>query len=62
MKKMTSAGGAQNFLMNDGNINSKPAWSFDGSKIYFHRMAPLVAVKYRLFSILSDGSLSYPQN
>jgi Tol biopolymer transport system component len=32
-----SDGSNLKFFINDGNINSKPAWSLDGSKIYFHR-------------------------
>jgi Tol biopolymer transport system component len=56
IKKMTSAGAAQIFVINDTNINSKPSWTGDGARILFHRMAPLEALKYRLFSIQSDGT------
>src|SRR4029077_10012351 len=28
------------YLIDDGNINSKPAWSLDGRTLYFHRMVP----------------------
>ncbi len=56
IKKMTSNGASQSFLINDTNINSKPNWSLDGSKIYFHRIAPGESIKFRLFSILPDGT------
>jgi Tol biopolymer transport system component len=43
-------------LINDGNINSKPAWSLDGRSIYFHRMEldPLVEGKFGVFRINPD--------
>lgn len=46
------------YLINDGNINSKPAWSLDGRSIFFHRMelAPLVEGKFGVFRIGADGS------
>ncbi len=56
IKKMSANGSSPIYLINDGNINSKPAWSIDGSRIYFHRMAPIEAVKWRLYSFLPDGT------
>ena len=46
------------YLINDGNINSKPAWSLDGQTIYFHRMEldPLVEGKFGVFSISKTGA------
>ena len=43
-------------LINDGNINSKPAWSLDGQSVFFHRMEldPLVEGKFGVFRIGSD--------
>ena len=45
------------YLIHDGNINSKPAWSLDGQTIFFHRMEydPLVEYKFGVFSIGVDG-------
>jgi Tol biopolymer transport system component len=42
-------------LINDGQINSKPAWSLDGQTIYFHRMEP-PDYRFRVFRIGKDGS------
>ena len=44
------------WLINDGQINSKPAWSLDGRHIYFHRMEPLKAPRWGVFRIKTDGS------
>jgi len=44
------------FLINDGNINSKPAWSLDGQTIFFHRMVPADGYRFRVFSILPNGT------
>src|SRR4029079_10782600 len=35
---MQADGSDQHAVIDDGNINSKPAWSTDGSTIYFHRL------------------------
>lgn len=56
IKVMTSTGANQSFVINDTQINSKPAWSNDGTKLYFHRMAPLETAKCRLFTIKPDGT------
>ncbi len=44
------------WLINDGQINSKPAWSLDGKSIYFHRMEPLKEIRWGVFRINVDGS------
>ncbi len=52
-------GGNAHDLINDGNINSKPAWSLDGQTIFFHRMAlvaPFEEGKFGVFSMARDGS------
>lgn len=43
------------YLIDDGNINSKPAWSLDGQTVYFHRMVP-PDYRFRVFSIAADGT------
>ncbi|HET7791915.1 MAG TPA: hypothetical protein VFL64_00900, partial [Rhizobacter sp.] len=43
------------FLINDGNINSKPAWSLDGQTIFFHRMVP-PDYRFRVFRIAPNGT------
>ena len=48
------AGGALSnprYLIDDGNINSKPAWSLDSQTVYFHRMVPADGFRFRVFSI-----------
>jgi len=44
------------WLIDDGNINSKPAWSLDGQTIYFHRMVPAVELRWGVYRIALDGS------
>lgn len=44
------------YLIEDGNINSKPAWSLDSQTIYFHRMVPAEGFRFRVFSIRPDGT------
>jgi len=43
-------------LIDDGNINSKPAWSLDGNTVFFHRMEPLVELKFGVFRISKTGT------
>lgn len=43
------------YLIDDGNINSKPAWSLDSQTVYFHRMVP-PDYRFRVFSIRADGT------
>lgn len=50
-----AAGGNASYLIDDGNINSKPAWSLDGQTIYFHRMVP-PDYRFKVFRIAPDGS------
>jgi len=57
--RMANADGSHAaYLINDGNINSKPAWALDGRSLFFHRMelAPLVEGKFGVFRIGVDGS------
>ncbi len=42
-------------LINDGQVNSKPAWSLDGQTVYFHRMVP-PDYRFRVFRINVDGT------
>lgn len=44
------------YLIDDGNINSKPAWSLDSQTIYFHRMVPADGFRFRVFSISANGT------
>jgi len=48
-------GGNMRYLIDDGNINSKPAWSLDGQTIYFHRMVP-PDYRFKVFRMSNDGS------
>ena len=43
------------YLIDDGNINSKPAWSRDSQTVFFHRMVP-PDYRFRVFRIDVDGS------
>lgn len=45
------------WVVNDGQINSKPAWSLDGQTIYFHRMEPLASTPptWGVFHIAPTG-------
>jgi Tol biopolymer transport system component len=51
-------GGNASYLIDDGNINSKPAWSLDGQSIFFHRMelVPLVEGKFGVFRMSRNGT------
>lgn len=54
--RIAGASGANaRYLIDDGNINSKPAWSLDGQTIYFHRMVP-PDYRFRVFRIGRDGT------
>jgi TolB protein len=50
-----AGGGNAHYLIDDGNINSKPAWSLDGETIYFHRMVP-PDYRFKVFRMANDGS------
>ncbi|MEY4561101.1 MAG: hypothetical protein RLZZ618_378 [Pseudomonadota bacterium] len=57
--RMANADGSNaSYLINDGNINSKPAWSLDGQTVFFHRMAldPLEEGKFGVFRIGRNGT------
>lgn len=43
-------------LTRDGQINSKPQWALDGTRIYFHRLAPAVSPLWNLYHMRPDGS------
>jgi TolB protein len=49
-----ASGGNARYLIDDGNINSKPAWSLDGQTIFFHRMVP-PDYRFQVFRIGKDG-------
>jgi TolB protein len=58
------------YLIDDGNINSKPAWSLDSQTIFFHRMVP-PDYRFRVFKmsptvvaspVLTELTLGTPAN
>lgn len=49
-------GSDQRALLDDGQVNSMPVWSLDGRKLYFHRMVPLAAVRFSVYSMNPDGT------
>ncbi len=53
--RIATVGGPASYLIDDGAINSKPAWSLDSRTIYFHRMVP-PDYRFRVFRINPDGS------
>jgi Tol biopolymer transport system component len=53
---MSSDGSEQRNVTNDGQINSKPAWSTDGQLIYFHRFDSTRANRWQIFSVRPDGT------
>jgi TolB protein len=48
-------GSNASYLIDDGNINSKPAFSLDGQTIYFHRMVP-PDYHFNVFRIAKDST------
>jgi Tol biopolymer transport system component len=55
--KIATIGQAATYLIDDGNINSKPAWSLDSQTIYFHRLVVSETLpRFRVFSIRPDGT------
>jgi len=54
--RIATVGSPASTLIDDGNINSKPAWSLDSQTIFFHRMVPADGYRFRVFSILPNGS------
>lgn len=71
---MDPGGANQRAVIDDGFINSKPAWSLDGRQIYLHRLGPGSTGNWELFSVAPDGTnlqrinpvvpanLEYPSN
>ncbi len=53
--RMSTNGSGKATVIDDGGVNSKPAWSVDSSTIYFHRRGP-GAGSFALHSIRPDGS------
>ncbi len=55
--RMRSGGAGQQPVIDDGGINSKPAWRNDGSAIYFHRIPPNPPAKsvFNIWKIAPDG-------
>jgi Tol biopolymer transport system component len=47
-------------LIDDGQINSKPAWSLDGSTLFFHRINFAEEARFGVFKIKSDGTQTQP--
>ena len=58
MVDVSVAGALSNprYLIDDGNINSKPAWSLDSQTVYFHRMVPADGYRFRVFRIGANGT------
>lgn len=54
--KRTASGANKKPLIDDGQVNSKPAWSLDGTTIYFHRLVFPVTHGFSVWSIHADGS------
>ncbi len=54
---MNSSGSNPRYVIKDDQINSKPAWSLTGDRIFFHRFEPAATpARWRIFSIQPDGS------
>jgi Tol biopolymer transport system component len=53
--RIATIGSPASYLIDDGNINSKPAWSLDSQTIFFHRMVP-PDYRFGVFSIQSNGA------
>jgi len=60
IRMMNADGSNQRWLINDNQVNSKPSWSLDGGRIYFHRFEPLGAARWRIHALPSDGSSITP--
>ena len=54
--RIATIGSPASYLIDDGNINSKPAWSLDGQTIFFHRMVPADGYRFRVFKISPTGT------
>ena len=53
---MNADGSGRRILIDDGEINSKPAWSRDGASVFFHRMVPSRAIRWGIWMIRADGT------
>jgi Tol biopolymer transport system component len=54
---MNASGSNPRYVIRDDQINSKPAWSLTGDRIFFHRFEPgATPSRWRIFSIQPDGS------
>jgi Tol biopolymer transport system component len=53
--KMNANGANQVPVIDDGGINSKPAWSLDGSTIYFHKFV-IGDSRWEIYKILPAGT------
>lgn len=55
--RLADANGANvRTLIDDGQINSKPAWSLDGNTIFFHRMDLTQETRFGVFRIGNTGT------
>ena len=52
--KMNPDGANQTAVIDDGGINSKPAWTLDSSAIYFHRLPVGMAAPFNVWKISPD--------
>ena len=55
--RMRPDGSGQQPVIDDGGINSKPAWSHDGSEILFHRIPPNAPIgsRFNIWKITPEG-------
>lgn len=54
--RMAGNGSQPVAVIDDGSLNSKPAWNHNGDKIYFHRIDESTSDKWQVFEIAPDGS------
>ncbi|MBB6094432.1 TolB protein [Povalibacter uvarum] len=55
IRLMNTDGSSIRTVIDDGGINSKPAWSIDSSHIYFHRLPPKTPGLFNVWRIRRDG-------
>jgi Tol biopolymer transport system component len=53
--KMNANGSGQTAVTSDGGVNSKPAWSLDGTLIYFHKFV-IVDSRWEIYKITPAGT------
>jgi TolB protein len=53
---MDANGANPKAIIDDGQVNSKPAWSLDGATIYFHRLVFPATHGFSVWSIHPDGT------